>query len=206
MSTMAWRFLHRTINRAGGLRNLDLTWAIRDNISNPEDPDARQWQPELIVVDVDNAGVVEEELWAFWTQNLGITKGTYFARLKAENGPGQPEWTVEKLDLSATPLNPSQGFAFVGANAIQLKAQDSSGSSSRDGCVLVPVTPENETNANIENDIAVLYTCNGGMSWSSFPRITPDPTFDVWEPMLAEHPDSGQIFLYVRNRNRENSP
>ncbi len=173
-----------------------------DAKTNPENPDNRQWTPELLVVDVDpDPNKVQEELWAFFTQNLGRGRGTFFARLKSGDG----EWSVRKLNLKKTSLNPKSGFVFVSANSIQLKHQTGK-TADRNGWVLVPVTPKNDTDPDVMNDIAVLYTKDAGKTWDAFPRITPDPRFDIWEPVLVENPTTGQLFLYVRNRNKDNAP
>lgn len=173
-----------------------------DPETNPENPDNRQWVPDLLVVDVDPAPDKEQkELWAFFTQNLGVGRGTYFARLKSGDG----EWSVRKLNLKKTSLKPKSGYVFNSANAIQLQHQ-SGKTADRNGWVLVPVTPQNETDKDVVNDIAVLYTKDGGETWGAFPRITPDARFDLWEPMLVESPTTGQLFLYVRNRNKKDSP
>ncbi len=170
--------------------------------TNPENPDNRQWQPELLVVDLDpDPNNRVEELWAWFTQNIGRNRGTYFGRLQHSDQNPDAEWVVKKIDLKSTSLNPKNGFVFVSANSLQMKHQTGA-TADRNGWVLVPVTPENETDPDVKNDIAVLYTKDGGETWNAFPRITPPPEFNLWEPVLVEHPVTGELFLYVRNRNR----
>ncbi len=177
-----------------------------DPVKNPENPDNRQWQPELLVVDLDpDPERVRSELWAFFTQNLGRGRGTYFGRLQHSDQNPDAKWDVRKLDLSKTSLNPKSGFVFVSANSIQLKHQ-SGATADRNGWVLVPVTPQNETDKKVVNDIAVLYTKDGGETWDAFPRITPAPQYNLWEPVLIEHPVTGDLFLYVRNRDKRGTP
>lgn len=175
-------------------------------VSNRENPDNRQWQPELLVVDLDPSPEGKrEELWAWFTQNLGRGRGTYFARLQHSDQNPDPQWQVRKLDLSKTSLDPKTGFVFVSANSLQLKHQTGA-TADRNGWVLVPVTPQNETDPDVVNDIAVLYTKDGGETWDAFPRITPAAKFNLWEPVLVESPTTGELFLYVRNRNKKGTP
>ncbi|MEO1194403.1 MAG: hypothetical protein AAFY02_21840, partial [Pseudomonadota bacterium] len=98
-----------------------------DPTTNPENPDNRQWAPDLLVVDVEQpVGGTTQELWAFFTQNLGDRgRGSYFGRLKraADDPNPVPEWDVTRIDFTGLTIDPADGFAFLSANSLQLKHQ-----------------------------------------------------------------------------------
>lgn len=167
-----------------------------------DNPDNRQWAPDLLVVDVDRPGIGEtQELWAFFTQNRGRDKGSYWARLphsRDVTAPDVPEWDVQKLSHTDLGVSEDEGFAFISANAIQLKHQPNM---AHNGRILVPIMPENQNPDNeVENDGAVLYTDDGGLTWQVSNRVTPPPAYVIWEPVFAESPTTGHLHLYYKNR------
>lgn len=192
-----------------GLFHQQLLWNTSkpyDPETNPENPDTRQWAPELLVVDADpDPDNRREELWAFFTQNLSRGRGTYFARLQHSAQNPDAEWSVKRIDLAKTSLDPRSGIVFVSPNAVQLKHQPED-RAYMNGWVLVPVTPQNETDKEVKNDLSVLYTKDGGETWNAFPRIIPTSNYEVWEPIIVENPVTGDLFIYARNRERADVP
>ncbi|MEO1193695.1 MAG: sialidase family protein [Pseudomonadota bacterium] len=175
--------------------------------TSPVSPDNRQWAPDLLVVDVkQSSGVYVEELWAFFTQSLGPQRGTYWGRLQHSAQNPTAQWQVQKINFAGTDIGGigPGGFAFSAANALQLKHQSDMSKNDR---IILPVMPDNQDPDNgVRHDSAVLYTDDFGATWQTSSRLTPPPAFDIWEPIFAEHPETGTLFLYYRNFTRVDRP
>jgi hypothetical protein len=134
-----------------------------------------QWQPNLIVVD--------NELWAIWSQVGGDAAGCYFSKLSHPTG----KWVNKRVEFDGKifPIIEGEEWrVFPTQNPCQLKS----------GRVLAPVTINGPPAADSPPGMnagqkrnTVIYTDDGGETWHISPgTFQPTKTWAQWEPTVWE--------------------
>lgn len=152
-------------------------------------PSGAQWQP--------GTGVIGDELWALWFQS-GTNGDTYFSVLTDPDG----QWTNTALGLLPyTHAGVTYVDGFITGDLVQLES----------GRVLAPIVLQSNTTTSLPAGLTangfyerlklagVLYTDDGGVTWSIGGLITPAAKpWCVWEPCISIQAD-GAVRLFVRS-------
>ena len=183
----------------GKVWSAPLAFADEAAVKPLNDPEGRQWQPNLI-------NYLDRELWCLWYLSAGRKgmTGTYCSVLGRGRGA---KWVTRRI-FRDTPfdaagdgrgrIDPVTGTGFPSQNPVLLPS----------GRVIVPITIANNGYAGPFKPRwnLVAYTDDGGKTWSGSNLISMAQDFSAqWEPHAFQQAD-GRLRVFMKNRTRLATP